>query len=396
LFKECLDARPALSDVLTPATLPALLSRPMRSCALVASLLLLPGAVFAQSPIEIVGRTGATRVPDDAGVEAASGPRDCPTESWTFEVTLPNATISAPSVWAAARTSCSEGERLQPGATCLELCGTSRNVCTGSLAAGTNRYRFTIPTRWLVDPVNGQCVASSGRRAVFLVIDNVVVALSPRRVRYDLLPPAPPREVDLTNFEDRVEVRWSYGSTGTAATDAGTAATDVVDASADVVDAGAVDAGPSTANGGEETLARFYVLCDPPTSQDPVAMDAGTCGTGALSALDLTRDDLLARHRCADDTGATVRAANLARVRLGASYQVAVVAEDLAGNRSRVSLAARCGSANPVTDFWETYRGAGGVAEPGMCAARPAGARAAGGWALGLVVALAAWRRRRR
>jgi hypothetical protein len=237
-------------------------------------------------------------------------------------------------------------------------------------------------------------VASGGRRAVFLIIDGEVVALSPRRVRYDLLPPAPPREVDLTNFEDRVEVRWSYGSTGTAATDAG-ATTDVVDAGSDVVDAGPVDAGPSTATGGEETVSRFYVLCDPPTTQDPVAMDAGTCGTGALSALDLTRDDLLARHRCADETGATVRATNLARVRLGASYQVAVVAEDLAGNRSRVALAARCGSANPVTDFWETYRGAGGVAEPGMCAARPTGARAAGGWALGLAVALAAWRRRR-
>lgn len=370
----------------------------MRSRALVASLLLLaPRVALAQSPIEIVGRSGATRVPDDAGVEAASGPRECPTESWTFEVTLPSATLNAPSVWAAAGFSCSLGERSQPNATCFELCGASRNVCTGSLAAGTNRYRFTVPTRWLVDPANGQCVATGGRRAVFLVIDGEVVALSPRRVRYDLLPPAPPREVDLTNFEDRVEVRWSYGSTGTAATDAGTT-TDVVDASADVVDAGGdvVDAGPSTANGGEETLSRFYVLCDPPTSQAPVAMDAGTCGTGALSALDLTRDDLLMQHRCADETGATVRATNLARVRLGASYQVAVVAEDLAGNRSRVALAARCGSANPVTDFWETYRGAGGVAEPGMCAARPAGARAAGWWALPMLgVALAAWRRRR-
>jgi hypothetical protein len=275
----------------------------MRSRALVASLLLLaPRAALAQSPIEIVGRSGATRVPDDAGVEAASGPRECPTESWTFEVTLPNATINTPTVWAAAGFSCSLGERSQPNATCFELCGASRNVCTGSLAAGTNRYRFTIPTRWLVDPANGQCVASGGRRAVFLIIDGEVVALSPRRVRYDLLPPAPPREVDLTNFEDRVEVRWSYGSTGTAATDAGTT-TDVVDAGSDVVDAGPVDAGPSTATGGEETVSRFYVLCDPPTTQDPVAMDAGTCGTGALSALDLTRDDLLARHRCADETG---------------------------------------------------------------------------------------------
>ncbi|MFO0625864.1 MAG: hypothetical protein U0325_09640 [Polyangiales bacterium] len=372
----------------------------MRSRALVASLLLLaPRVARAQSPIEIVGRAGATRVPDDAGVEAASGPRECPTESWTFEVTLPNATISAPTVWAAAAVSCAPGERMQPNATCRELCGASRNVCTGSLAAGTNRYRFSIPTRWLVDPANGQCVAASGRRAVFLVIDGEVVALTPRRVRYDLLPPAPPREVDLTNFEDRVEVRWSYGTTGTAATDAGTASTDVVDAGSDVVDAAVVDAGPSTStsNGGEETLSRFYVLCDPPTTQNPVAMDGGTCGTGALSALDLTRDDLLMQHRCADDTGPTARATNLARVRLGASYQVAVVAEDLAGNRSRVALAARCGSANPVTDFWETYRGAGGAAEPGMCAARPAGARSAGWGALPLLgVALAAWRRRRR
>ncbi|MEZ4390463.1 MAG: hypothetical protein R3A48_05150 [Polyangiales bacterium] len=375
----------------------------MRLRALLVLSLAWPGVARAQSPIEIVGRSGAVRVPDDAGVEAPSGPSDCAAESWTFEVNLPAATLTAPSIWASAGFSCSLGERAQPNATCFELCGFSQNVCTGGLAAGSSRYRFTIPTRWLVDPSSGQCPAASGRRAVFMVVDGEVVALSPRRVRYDLLPPAPPRDPDLTNFEDRVEVRWSYGGSGTGAVDAG-AVTDsgVAD---DAGDAGAADdagaasdaGGASSANGGEESVARFYVLCDPPPGAEVAGSDAGaSCGTNALSGLDLSRDENLARYQCAPPTLATARTATLTGVRVGGRYSVAVVAEDLVGNRSQVAYAARCAALNPVSDFWEAYRAQGGRASVGVCAVRPGRARPS---ALALLIALAgaarALRRRR-
>lgn len=379
----------------------------MRLRALLVSLSLAwPGVARAQSPIEILGRSGAVRVPDDAGVEAPSGPSDCAGESWTFEVNLPSATLTAPSIWASAGFSCSLGERAQPNATCFELCGFSQNVCTGGLAAGSGRYRFTIPTRWLVDPSGGQCPAVSGRRAVFMVVDGEVIALSPRRVRFDLLPPAPPRDPDLTNFEDRVEVRWSYGGSGTGAVDAGTGAdTGVTD---DVVDAGGADAGDdagavndasvvSSANGGEESVARFYVLCDPPPGTNISGADAGaSCGTNAFSGLDLSRDENLERYRCAPTALGTSRTAALTGVRVGGRYSVAVVAEDLVGNRSQVAYAARCAALNPVSDFWEAYRAQGGRASVGVCAARPGRARPSALAALLAVAGAALMLRRRR
>lgn len=281
--------------------------------AAVVSLLLLGSTPRRRpSPIEILGRAGSARVPEDAGVEAASGPIDCPTGGRGPSRSRSRAPPSTHQrCGPPAGFSCSLGERSQPGATCFELCGVSQNVCSGSLAVGSNHYRFSIPTRWLVDPQGEQCVAASSRRAVFLVVNGEVVALSPRRVRYDLLPPAAPRDVDLTNYEDHVDLRWSYGTSGTGAVDAGAA--DVVDAGdAEPGDAAVSDAGDAgggtTATGGEEPVARFYALCDPPVGMEGPAADAGaSCGTGALDTLDVRDDQALARYRCAEPARTTAR-----------------------------------------------------------------------------------------
>jgi hypothetical protein len=139
-----------------------------------------------------------------------------------------------------------------------------------------------------------------------------------------------------------------------------------------------------------EALRRFWVLCDP---ADGVDAGVGQCPTGGFVGLDVDDDASLARFAANCGRGSEPIAASATSVTLGAlpegrPYRFAVVAEDLAGNRSLASRAVSCGSAQRVTDFWERYRSAGGSAEAG-CAMSPRRV-SAGGWGLAVLAVLAA------
>ena len=127
--------------------------------------------------------------------------------------------------------------------------------------------------------------------------------------------------------------------------------------------------------------------------------DGGTCPANPFASLDVTDDAQIRAALCTTETVAsTARTLQLGGLAPGVPYSFAVVAEDLAGNRSTVAFASDCVRPRAVTDFWEQYRSQGGQAAPGACAvATPGrGSLGAGGFALAGLVAVGALVRRRR
>ena len=246
---------------------------------------------------------------------------------------------------------------------------------------GASCWEFSLDARWLVDPATGVCsVAPGGYTRIFAWVDGVGVA-SPR-VRWDTLAPASPLSV-TANFgsESEVRVSWSYPfatTTEDASVDASldtdaTADASDADAVADVVDVTDVVASDVPATPGFESVRRFWVLCDQVASGG--GLDASSCASGGFSGLDVDDDASLLRFasQCGEADGgvaSTATTATLARLALGRPYRFAIVAEDLAGNRSAPAFSTTCSSAQAYTDFWEAYRNGGGNAPVG-CSAAP-------------------------
>ncbi len=363
-----------------------------RSVFLALALSAVPSIAAAQSRIDFVSRSGGT-----TSVAGPISSRDCAGESWTFRLRVDGTHSGAPDIFLTHRDTCA----LPSGdASCLST-GVTPTLDTTD-CAGATCWRFTLADGWLVDPSTGVCAVSSGGfTRIFAWVDGVSVA-SPR-VRWDTLPPAAPRSVSASfGSESQVQLTWSYPTVTTAEDASVDAADDTTDASADadsdvsdvvdVTDAVASDVPPTS---DFESVRRFWVLCDPVTSGD---LDASSCTSGGFSMLDVNDDASLLRFasQCGEADGGvatTATSATLTRLALGRQYRFAVVAEDLAGNRSEPAFSTRCSSAQAYTDFWEAYRNGGGNSAVG-CAATPRstsyGSLAALA-ALGLVVA----RRRR-
>ena len=121
----------------------------------------------------------------------------------------------------------------------------------------------------------------------------------------------------------------------------------------------------------------------------------GTCASSTLSTIDPNDSAVFARYRCSDLIGATATRGVAQGLTNGRSYRMAVVAQDLAGNRSTISVAANCVTPVPITDFWESYRAAGGQARPGACGVGVGRVGGAGAW-IGVAMGVALWARRRR
>lgn len=348
-----------------------------------------PSLAAAQSRIDFVSRTG--------GSTSEPGPisaRDCARERWTFRLVVDGARTGTPAVLLSRYDACSgpTGD-----ARCVPVAVTPTRVTSN--CAGATCWEFSIDDRWLVDVDTGACsTLGEGNTRVFAWVDGVGVA-SPR-VRWDTLPPAAPLAVSASfGSESEVRVTWSYPTVASAvdasvdASDATAsdvadataldAASDIVDAS---VDAASADVPPSP---GFESVRRFWVLCDPVASG---ALDA-SCSSGGFNGLDVNDDAMLLRYtaQCGESDGGvanTATSASLVRLSLGRTYRFAVVAEDLAGNRSAVARATRCSSAQAYTDFWETYRATGGEGPAGCSVARTHAPRGSFAAVAGLVAAL--------
>ncbi len=360
------------------------------------ALALAPSLAAAQSGVEFVSRTG--------GASTAAGPvgaRDCPTERWTFRLSLAGAHPGDPEVWLSRGDACA---RTGGDATCVRAPATTFTRVT-ERCEGATCWQFSIASRWLVDPLTGACPAGAGGSTrIFAWADGAGVA-SPR-VDWDTLRPADPTSVSaMYGSESEVRVAWSYPIATEAAADASTDAADAGDAD-DVTDASDVTdvtdvadvtdvtdaATDAPAAPTYEPVRRFWVLCDPVADG---ALDAGSsCPAGAgFAGLDVDSDESLARF--ADQCGvadggvaSTATAQTFTSLPLGRRYRFAVVAEDRAGNRSAAVRAAQCTSAQAYTDFWEHYRATGGEA-PAGCSASP-GARAVPWSVIALLAALSA------
>jgi len=388
----------------------------MRRVAPVLAVLLAAPVAWAQLvPLGFVSRAGSPR---GATTLAARINRvDCAAdEVITVTASLPTPTAGVPELWVGDTTSCDPSVRSPMlGATCFPICSpTERRACTLPYAEGEREYTFRVPVRWIIDPRLGLCAAISGRRYIHVVVGDAVVARSSPSIRVDLVAPRAPLSVvaTLAGAEESATVTWGYptadagtvvvdagdpldaGTTDAGTTDAGT--TDAADVPVGVpVDTGA---GPS-ADPEVESLARFYVLCSPPPGTIPMAgPDGGTCPAVPFGGLDINDDAQLQRWSCTRaPLEPEARSLVLAGLPPATPHRFAVVAEDLAGNRSGVTYAGECVSPRAVTDFWEEYRRQGGQARPGACAvgAPGAGAGAAGASLLGLLGAAWALRRRR-
>lgn len=366
--------------------------------------LLVPSGAWAQmGQIQFVSRSGGSR--NVTSADRQVGRSDCASnEIWRFRVTLLTATTSAPEIWVGNTAACESTNR-EPSvtATCWQVCGGMRQTCDVMLGSGLMTYEFSIPASRLIDPTQGNCSRSDipnrtggvGNSYLLMIVNNEIVATytntaTTNAIQYDVVPPEAPTGVTALAGESQVNVRWNY-ATSTTTTDA--------------------DGGTTT--GAEQNLNGFYVLCDPPntaagdggTDGGIAPTDAGdgavTCGTSGFTTLDPNNAASFAQYRCrgTDIFTAVTRSAQVGGLSNGTYTRFAVVAEDLAGNRSSVSALtlSPCVAPGPITDFWEYYRERGGRAQPAYCATRPgrkSDGTSAVGFGLAACAALVALRRR--
>lgn len=374
---------------------------PTRTSLCAALAALLAAAPAAAQRVSLVARAGGGG--SSPGVIAI---RACPTDTWTFRAASGDATrTDAPEVWLARGATCSFDPASADCVQATSVVPTRDASCDAGVC-----WTFTIPGARLVDPRTGSCATrGSGSTAVLVRFGSVAAAFPDGRIGWDTAPPAAPVSVSVSApGESTLLVSWTYpGVTADAGADA---AADVADA--DVTDADVVDAVDATdvadaADASDaddvadvadasvapapESLRRYWLLCE---AADGVDAGAGACPSGGFTGLDVDDDAMLARYasqcgRGSDAIASTTTSVTLANLPEGRPYRFAVVAEDLAGNRSTATRATSCASSERITDFWERYRADTGAAEPG-CTATPR--RSPGAWLAVVALVLVAAR----
>lgn len=384
----------------------------MRLLGLSLGLLLTPSVAAAQV-FTMPTRAGSPRENEPGGVSGSLRPtqpigrRDCADEEWSFVVNYAGLSgATRLEYWVGVdMMACAMAQNRHPVSSGTPRCWPIQQSPSLTFLNPTTPLSYTvrIKSRYLISPLTGNCETVDttqglvGTNYITLLAsppsDNNIVGTY--AVSYDIEAPQTPTDVTLSAGEGAVNVRWSYAG-ATTSTDA---------------DGGTTSAVPRDLQG-------FWLLCDPPPNAAPTdagvseaGVDAGlrldvetdgdgtsaTCGTTGFESLNPNDEAQFARYRCSDLLGVTATRGSATGLTNGVAYRVAVVAQDLAGNRSALGLPTTCVRPQPVTDFWESYRAAGGTAEPISCAARP-GARASGALvALGLgSLLIAAHRRTRR
>lgn len=388
--------------------------RMLRSTSLlVAALLGLTTEASAQV-FSNISRSGSPRTQDPGGVQSSLnitspiGLRDCESEEWTFTINYTAnpggmTTTSLQYFIGADAMACTMANARAPVTSGTPRCWPIRQTPSLTFTNPTTPLSYTIriQSRYLVDPEGGNCASPGTTQGTantnYLALlafppsdSNVVGTYS---IAYDVTPPDAPTDVTSAPGEGTAIVTWTYPGSLSTATDGGT-----------------TTAAPPDLQG-------YWLLCDPPpgSSSSDAGVDAGdsgytrldaddeddgdgsggSCGTTALTSLNANDSAAFARYRCSDLVGATATRAVAQGLTNGRPYHLAVVAQDLAGNRSVVSVSPRCVTPVPVTDFWESYRAAGGGALPGMCSVVAGRVGLSGAW-VALGFGLVFWVRRRR
>ncbi len=357
-----------------------------------------------------ISRSGSPRTRDPGGVQGSLnttspiGRRDCEGEEWTFTINYSAnpggmTTTSLQYFIGADAMACAMANARAPVTSGTPRCWPIRQTPSLTFTNPTTPLSYTvrIQSRYLIDPEGGNCVTPGTTQGTsntnYLAVlafppsDSNVIGTYP--ISYDVTPPDAPTDVVAGPGEGVAVVSWTYpGSLSTTA------------------DGGTTTAAPPDLQG-------YWLLCDPPpgsAATDGGLSDAsavldgdeeegdgvgGTCGSSALSTIDPNDSEAFARYRCSDLIGATANRGVAQGLTNGRGYRMAVVAQDLAGNRSTISVAGNCVTPVPITDFWEAYRAAGGQARPGACGVGVGRVGGAGAW-IGVALGVALWARRRR
>lgn len=358
-------------------------------------------------------RSGSPRESEPGGVNGTLQPtqpigrRDCANEEWSFIVNYSgSASATRLEYWIGVDAmACSTAANRHPVSSGTPRCWPISQTPSLTFLNPTIPLSYTVRIRssYLVSPLTGNCSdlqTTQGNVATnFLTLlasppsDNNIVATF--ALSYDIEVPQTPTDVTLSAGEGSVNVQWTYTGSGTTAT-----------TSSDP-DSGVTGAVPRDLQG-------FWLLCDPPPfgqttdasvgdggSDASIGLDVETdddggvlsCGTPGFENLDPNDDAQFQRYRCSDLIGAASTRGAATGLTNGVPYRVAVVAQDLAGNRSALGLPTACVRPQPLTDFWEHYRASGGVAEPLGCRANPGAGD--GRWSLLMgALILMSWRRR--
>ncbi|MBE7478405.1 MAG: hypothetical protein HS104_00210 [Polyangiaceae bacterium] len=338
-----------------------------------------------------------------------------------FETTLVKAVGYSLEVWVGSSADCTAYEaRLGSSPTCWQVFKTSAQLETQKV---TIRAQDVIAQNKSTDGTWGQgsgtladcddSGAPSDGQAVtfyFLLVDGTgqpvtVGAPATRQTTYDLVGPPAPGNVSAGIGEDLLVVSWSAST-----------ASDLIGyrvycdpkpgaqapANSPMADAGlagatATDAATDAASGGTSGDAAADATSDAAGSGG--ASGSGGSGGGGgnpncPSAALVPGERPDSAYQCGSVTSKTDTSTEAKGLLNGVNYAVAVAGFDRVGNSGPLSSVA-CGSPQPVDDFFELYRRAGGKGGGGFCAIgadpSPASLALAG-------LALGAWlvRRRRR
>lgn len=356
-------------------------------------------------------RSGSSRENEPGGVNGTLLPtqpiglRDCLNEEWSFVVNYAGTGAATRlEYWIGVdEMACATAANRHPVSSGTPRCWPVSQTPSLSYINPTVPLSYTVRIRssYLVSPLTGDCSdlqTTQGNIATnYLTLlasppsdSNIVATYA---IAYDIEVPQTPTDVSLSAGEGSVNVQWTYAGTTSTTTDS--------------------DGGTSSSV--PRDLQGFWLLCDPPpggavvdASTGDASVDASlgldvetdddagvaACGTTGFESLDPNDDAQFQRYRCSDLIGVSSTRGIASGLSNGVAYRVAVVAQDLAGNRSALGLPTTCVRPQPLTDFWEHYRASGGVAEPLGCGARPGSRRGGLGLAMGAMM-LMAWRRRR-
>ncbi len=353
--------------------------------------------VFAQTATGAVTFTNVTRAGSPRAAQQASGIltrdeqlglRDCPCETWTIEGSItPTATTRSLEWWmGTTATACQTAVNRFPAnnATCWPLAALGHNQ---TLPISGNRFSFTIPARWMVDPINGTCTppsqVSSGSNVYLTGLlrppdDSVPSGALP--ITVTTVRPQVVESVTASGAESSAIIEWQHlGATedgGTSQTPANTAGYYILCLPRPAEYDGGTSSVPCDA--GSSTSTDTGSTSDATADQDVIAdtgiiEDSGvpfSCGTATLPANFEPNDDTqLAQYACSGLLGTGSNRFTVRGLVNGQGYRFAVVAQDNAGNRSVASALTGCTTPEEVTDFWERYERVGGAnaARPGAC-----------------------------
>lgn len=370
---------------------------------------------------QTVSRSNPTRSAElgrDTTVDDGIGIRDCNCgDVWRFSAPYtPRSGARNVEFWVgttadACRNSANRGAS-GTAQTCWQI--NAESGVTTQAVGGANNIDVSVPARWLVDPVNGQCTPpGTGRSltgnlyftAIFRPPDDSTPYGS-YQIDYNLQPPTPPLTISASGLESAARVTWSVTATDSDGGTTGNVSNTVRGfyvmcfPGPPVPDGGTIDAGTSCNGDGFRFDAGTDASMDA-TDNPGTLPDGGVCTvSGVPAGFDVHDDVQFARYRCSTLLGVGTSTFDVRNLSNGTPYRFAVVTQDTAGNRA-MSTVTPCTVPQPVTDFWEYYEGSGeSMARPGFCAVSRRGVGTTRGAGVGAFAVLGAgavgaalWRR---